>query len=90
MPTPKNIEHHLQIQTGKLNIKDYLINIDRKCIKAGADHKHEVRIKDVREIECDKLKDKYPFVQRTCNETQCIEELKLNNTILKTIVFKND
>ena len=86
LPTPKNINHHLQYQL--LRRTSTFINIDEMCIKAGGDHQRELKIKLNLEFKCYLLKDSYQFVDKTCNKTHCIETLKLNGTSLYTIVLE--
>ncbi len=62
--------------------------MDKICVKAGADHKNEVKLKVNLEFECDLLKDSYPFVNKNCNQTHCVENLKLNETTLNTFVYE--
>jgi len=53
----------------------------------GADHRKQVKITNSTIYNCDLLKNDYPFVEKTCNKTHCIEELKLNEKIIGSILF---
>jgi hypothetical protein len=56
-----------------------------ECLSHFWDHRNEIRIKQHR-IKCNELKDIYPFVERN-NKTNSIEILKINNTIIHTIIY---
>jgi hypothetical protein len=88
LPTPKNVEHHLQNQLIRRAEASVFLDVDEMCVKAGADHKNEKKLNTTNIIECNLLKDRYPFVYKTCNKTHCIEKLQLNNRTLNTIVFE--
>ncbi|CAF0979349.1 unnamed protein product [Adineta ricciae] len=57
-----------------------------ECVGHFWDHRIEKGKQEVR-VKCDELKDVYPFVEQA-NETQMAEVLKINDTILHTIIFK--
>ena len=72
---------------GYLNSVNYK-NLNEICIRSDWDHRREVQVED-KSIECDKLKTYYPFVETECDETFCIETLRLNGFVLEKILFEN-
>jgi hypothetical protein len=88
LPTPKNIQHYLKNLLIRRPSHLDFVDVDKICVKAGADHKNEIKLKVNQEFECDLLKDSYPFVNKNCNQTHCVEKLKLNQTTLNTFVYE--
>jgi hypothetical protein len=57
-----------------------------KCITYFWDHRKEIGQKKIT-MDCKDLKDIYPFVEQS-NKTDFIEILKINNTIIHTVILK--
>ncbi len=57
-----------------------------KCITHSWDHRNEIGQTKIT-MDCNDLKDIYPFVEQS-NKTDFIEILKINNTIIHTVILK--
>ncbi len=82
LPTPNNPQEYLN----SINLKD----IHEFCVKPEYSHRDEIRISFIGvKFKCEMLKKDYPFVESSCNQTYCIETLRLDNSLIGSIIFKN-
>ncbi|CAF1095252.1 unnamed protein product [Adineta steineri] len=58
-----------------------------ECRSHFWNHRNESEQEEVT-VKCDLLKDIYPFVEQIKNETNSIEDLKINNTIIHTVILE--
>lgn len=77
IPTPRKPQEFLQM------------NPFNQCLSRSWDQRNEIEIKQ-RKIQCSQLNDIYPFVERInqYNQYNAMEILKINNTIIHTIIFQ--
>ncbi|CAF2731964.1 unnamed protein product [Rotaria sp. Silwood2] len=62
--------------------------IETGCLAFVYSHKYERRIYNkTRYASCSKLRSVYPYVERQCASTECIEYLKLGDYLLHTVKF---
>ena len=80
LPAPRNEPAYL--------LSTSYLNWDVNCIKGGYDHRNERSRDRPLHYNCSSFESFYPFVHTECNNTHCVEQLKLENSILNTIVFE--
>ena len=54
----------------------------------GADHRKQIKITNSTTFKCELFTNDYPFVEKNCNVTYCIERLKINKKIIGSILFE--